>query len=155
MARAGKKVQKRILAIMICVLIASLGLTARTGWIQFIDGSELQAKAIEQQTSDKVVNPKRGTIYDRNLKALAVSASVETVIANPTEIKNAGMENIVAVYLSRILDMDYDKVYKILTKKSSYEYVKRKVELEQSQKIKELIADGTVQSILDKYIKAE
>ncbi len=147
MARAGKKVQKRILAIMICVLIASLGLTARTGWIQFIDGPELQAKAIEQQTSDKVVNPKRGTIYDRNLKALAVSASVETVIANPTEIKNAGMENIVAVYLSRILDMDYDKVYKILTKKSSYEYVKRKVELEQSQKIKELIADGKISGI--------
>lgn len=147
MAKAGKTVKNRIAFILSVVLLCCLGLALRVAWIQFIDGGELQAKAIQQQTSDKVVNPKRGTIYDRNLKALAVSASVETVIANPTEIKNANMENIVAVHLARVLDMEYEDVYKIVTKKSSYEYVKRKVEMEQSQQIKQLIADKKITGI--------
>ncbi|UKI35598.1 MAG: hypothetical protein L6V93_15940 [Clostridiales bacterium] len=54
--------------------------------VQFVDGSFLQQKAVEQQTKDKVISSKRGTIYDRNMKALAQSASVDTVCATPREI---------------------------------------------------------------------
>ena len=52
-------------------------LTVRVGWIQFVQGSELQTKAYMQQTMDRTINPKRGTIYDSTGKVvLAVSSTV-------------------------------------------------------------------------------
>ncbi|MBR4029922.1 MAG: peptidoglycan glycosyltransferase, partial [Clostridia bacterium] len=147
MAKVGKSFKKRMLFIAVIFALVLVSAVGKLVWLQLITGGELKAKAIQQQTSDKVVSAKRGTIYDRNLKALAVSASVETVVVNPKVIKQEHMENNVAIHLSRILDMDFEDVHKIVTKNSSYEYVKRKVETEKTQEIKELIADGKIVGI--------
>lgn len=49
-----------------------------------MQGSELQSMAYSQQTLNRKINPKRGTIYDSTGKnVLAVSASVETVSVTP------------------------------------------------------------------------
>ena len=59
----------------------------RLGYIQFLKGSELSALAYQQQTLDRNVNPKRGTIYDSTGKnILAISSTVETVTVNPGNI---------------------------------------------------------------------
>ena len=147
MKSAGTKVRKRMVFLLIFTIACCVGLMIRTGWIQFVQGDALEAKAIEQQTSDKIVTPKRGTIYDRNMKALAISASVKTVSANPNAIRKDRLENIVAVHLSRILDMEYEDLAKILAKDSTYEFIKRKVEIEQYQEIEKLIADGVIAGI--------
>lgn len=147
MKTTGTKVRKRMAFLLGVIIVCCVGLLIRTGWIQFVRGDALEAKAIEQQTSDKIVNPKRGTIYDRNMKALAVSASVKTISANPNAIRKDRLENIVAVHLSRILDMDYEDLEKILAKDSTYEFIKRKVEIEQYQEIEKLIADGVIAGI--------
>lgn len=147
MAKVGKSFKKRVMFIAVAFALVIVLAVGKLIWLQLITGGELKAKAIQQQTSDKVVTPKRGTIYDRNLKALAVSASVETVIVNPKVIKEEHMENNVAIHLARILDMDFEDVYKIVTKNSSYEYVKRKVETEKTQEIKDLIADNKIVGI--------
>ena len=55
---------------------------------------------------------KRGDILDRNGKQLAVSASVETVSASPSQLsankKNVPLET-VAKGLSEILELDYEE----------------------------------------------
>ena len=56
------------------------------GFIQIIDGKRLSKLAFEQQTLDRNINPKRGTIYDRNGNILAQSSTVETVTVNPVNI---------------------------------------------------------------------
>ena len=43
-------------------------------------------KAIEQQTRSAVVNASRGTVYDRNLNTLAISATAEDVNISPMRI---------------------------------------------------------------------
>lgn len=43
--------------IMICLIV-------RLGFIQFVEGEELSTMAYQQQTLDRKINPKRGTIYD-------------------------------------------------------------------------------------------
>ena len=54
--------RKRRLLIMLCVAIFILFiLIIRVGWIQFINGEELQTLAYEQQTINRKINPKRGT----------------------------------------------------------------------------------------------
>ena len=58
--------------------------------INIIDGEKLRTGAIEQQTRDYQVSSARGTIYDRNKKALAISSSAETISVNPKEIVSSG-----------------------------------------------------------------
>lgn len=147
MAKIGRQVKVRTRVITAIFTVFSLVIVGQLVNLQLIQGGELKAKAIQQQTSDKTVTPKRGTIYDRNMKAIAVSASAETVIANPKLIRDEKMQNEVAIHLSRILEMEYDEVKKILDRNSGYEYVKRKIESDTSQQIKELIADGRLVGI--------
>lgn len=59
-------------------------LVIRVGYIQFVEGNRLKQLAYEQQTLDRTINPKRGTIYDATGKnILAVSSTVETITVNP------------------------------------------------------------------------
>lgn len=59
--------RKIIYALFIAFIILSL-LAVRIGIIQFIQGDELKAMAYKQQSLDRKINPKRGTIYDRYRK---------------------------------------------------------------------------------------
>ena len=88
----------------------------------------MQAKAYMQQTMDRAINPKRGTIYDSTGKiVLAMSASVETVSINPTNISKENKEK-VAKALSDIFELDYDSVIKKVEKRSSIETIIKKVD---------------------------
>ncbi len=147
MSKIGVKTKKRIVLALYISFALCLLLAVRIGWLQFVRGDELQKEAVQQQTRDKIITSKRGTIYDRNMKPLAVSASVYTVVANPKIIKEEKAQEEVATYLSKILETDYEDIYKIVTKESGYEYVKRKVESEKSDKIKQLIADDKLVGI--------
>ena len=67
-------------------LILILLLVFRIFWLQFIDGSFLKERAYKQITANRVLSPKRGTIYDSTGKALAVSSEVDTISVNPSLI---------------------------------------------------------------------
>ena len=58
----GRK--KRMRNAILVSTITFIALICRIGWIQFVMGSELQSMAYVQQTLDRKINPKRGTIYD-------------------------------------------------------------------------------------------
>ena len=80
MISANIKTKKRMLYILIIAGLIFLGLTIRIAYLQLIKGNELKLGAYEQQTLDRKINPKRGTIYDSTGKnVLATSATVETV----------------------------------------------------------------------------
>ena len=115
----------------ICIL-----LVIRIGYIQFVQGSELQSMAYMQQTLNRKINPKRGTIYDATGEnVLAVSASVETVTINPGNIKKEDKEK-VARALSDIFSLDYETVLKKVNKNSSIETIVKKVGKEETDKLR-------------------
>ncbi len=128
--------QYRLLGILIGTVVLLILLALRIGWIQFVRGSEYSKEAAMQQTKDVAISSKRGTIYDRNLKELAKSASADTVTACPREITKAGKTNEVATELAKILGMDKDKVYAILARDSVYEVVKSKIDKDQANAIR-------------------
>ena len=129
--------QHRLLGILIGIVVLFALLSVRIGWIQFVRGAQYSKEAALQQTKDVAISSKRGTIYDRNLNELAKSASADTVTACPREIKDAKKVNEVAKGLAKILGMDKDKVYAILARDSSYEVVKRKIDKDQADAIRE------------------
>lgn len=91
--------------------------------------------AYVQQTLDRTINPNRGTIYDRNGQELAVSASVETVTVNPTNISVENKEK-VAKALSDIFELDYETILKRVNRKTSIETVVKKVDKEKTDKLR-------------------
>ncbi len=120
--------KKRMKWEMIIALTLLFALTGRIGFIQFVQGSELQSMAYMQQTLDRNINPKRGTIYDSTGKTvLAVSSTVETVTVTPTNIKKENKEKI-ARALSDIFSLNYETVLKKVSKRSSIETIVKKVE---------------------------
>lgn len=141
MSAPKRKVKIRIMAFMLIFIFLIGALIVRTGWLQVVDGAHLKKAAIQQQTRDQVIASKRGTIYDRNGKELAVSASVEMVAVLPNEIKAAKSEELVAQKLADILSMSYDDVKKKVTQRAAYVIIKRKVEKEQTDQIRALKAD--------------
>ena len=130
---SGKKRMRN--ALLICVGLFSL-LIIRIGYIQFIQGEELQTLAYVQQTLDRKINPNRGTIYDRNGEVLAMSASVETVTINPTNIAKENKEK-VAEALSNIFELDYETILKRVNKKTSIENIIKKVDKEKTDELRE------------------
>lgn len=122
-------------ALFVSFIILTL-LIIRIGFIQFIQGEELRVMAYKQQSIDRVINPKRGTIYDATGKnILAVSATVETVTINPINIKEEDKEK-TAKYLSDLFELDYEKTLKKVRKRSSIETIAKKVDKEKTNELR-------------------
>ena len=83
--------KRRMIFMLLSAIIILFALIIRVAWIQFINGEELQTLAYEQQTLDRKINPKRGTLYDSNKIELAISSTVYTITVNPTNIAKATM----------------------------------------------------------------
>lgn len=129
--------QNRLLGIMIVAVSLLALLCVRIAWIQFIRGPQYSKEAAMQQTKDVAISSKRGSIYDRNLSELAKSASADTVTVCPREITEDKDRQEIASGLAKILGMDKKKVYSILTKDSSYEVIKKKIDKDQADAIRE------------------
>jgi len=140
---SNKKKMRNTLFICFIIILCLIG---RIGFIQFIQGGELSALAYQQQTLDRTINPKRGTIYDATGKnVLAVSSTVETVTVNPGNIKKQDKEK-VAKKLSEIFQMDYDKTLKKVTKRSSIETIAKKVEKEKTDELRLWMEENNITS---------
>lgn len=114
-------------------------LILRLAWIQFVRGDELRQQGIINRMRDVPVEAKRGSILDRNGNELVTSVSADSVYAIPSHIENPDEA---AAKIAPILGMDVAKVKQIITKKSRFEWIKRKVDFETSQKLKELKIAG-------------
>ena len=140
MKQKKPKLQKRIICFTIAFTVILAGLGINTAVIQLVRGDKLKAMALEQQTSEKEIMPRRGTIYDRNMKELAVSANVETVVADPTVIAEEKNADQVADTLAPILEMDRNEIYELVTKDSHYVVIKKRIESEPANQIRRYLS---------------
>ncbi len=111
-----RAIKKRMKLITLFFLVGVLVLLVRLAWIQFVRGEEYSRMAAEQQTRDSVISAKRGSIYDRNLKILAQSASAERVTLNPQEIEKSKNAEEVVSTLVKILGVDEQNVRKQISR---------------------------------------
>ena len=126
-------------------LIIFLLLIIKVAWIQFVQGEELKTLAYQQQSLDRNINPKRGTIYDSEGTVLAVSATVYTVTVNPTNINNNDKEK-VARALSDIFNLEYENVLKKVKKRTSIESIIKKVEKEKTDELRIWMEENNITS---------
>ena len=136
----NRQMLRRTLFLMaVCGIAAFLILLARLYKLQIVDHEYFEQLAVEQQLREAPTSAARGVIYDTNMNALAVSASVDNIYLSPAEIEMYGEDKeLIARELSKILDLEYDDVLEKASRTGSwYVTLARKVERETADKVRE------------------
>ncbi|WP_188454487.1 stage V sporulation protein D [Virgibacillus oceani] len=135
-------VRKRIVTVFLCGLLILAIIDFRLGYVQFVIGDQLMAKANNLWTRDITFEAERGNILDVNGEILAENVSAPSVMLVPRQIENPQKT---AEQLAKILDMTVDKAYEYVTQKESMVKVHpegRKISKEQEEAIRTLNLDG-------------
>jgi cell division protein FtsI (penicillin-binding protein 3) len=76
---------------LICLffILWTLAIAFRLFWLQIVRHKEFVERAQKQQQRTFEVAPRRGVLYDRNLRELAMTAQVDSIYAVPTEIDDS------------------------------------------------------------------
>lgn len=114
-------------------------LLGRLCWIQLVRGDELSEMASSRRLKEEILEPVRGNIYDRNHNELVTSVPVNSVVLDPTLLEHPEEE---APQLAALLGMAQEEVLKKLKTKGHYVLLKRNVDAETTEKIKELEING-------------
>lgn len=148
MAGPSILIKKRLLVILVFFTLVAVSLLGRVAYIQVVKGESLQKKAFEQHNLSIIISPRRGTVYDRNGKELAVSASVETIYVNNQDIEKSNKDKeMIAEELAQILELDKEAVLKKLNKKSEYEVIKKKVDREVGDRVRRWIEEDNISGV--------
>lgn len=136
---------KRIAFLSLFCFLFIIALVVRIGWLQFVDGSMLKELATRQQTINEVISPKRGSIFDSNGKALAISASVDTISISPQLIQSDNKTK-VANALSDIFGLDYEDTLSKVNSNSSVVTIAKKVESDKVSELKDWMTKNKISS---------
>ena len=140
--------RKRIMLLMALLgVVCFLAVFVRLFWLQIIRYDFFTDKALSQQTSDKVLYPVRGTIYDAKGKPLAISASTEMVTLEALKIDHPEQGLLIARGLSEILDLDYETVLAKVEKKASWAVIKRGVEKDEADAVRAFVKENKLDSV--------
>ncbi|MGI5954058.1 penicillin-binding transpeptidase domain-containing protein [Dysosmobacter sp.] len=166
--RANQVIRSRTVLVMVLLGVCTfVALFWKLYDLQIRQHEELQEQAVSQQTRSTVITASRGTIYDRNLTPLALSATAETVFISPKEIEEyvtsqetkqaeaqaEAAENgtsyaapelrdeaYIARGLSRILGVDEGTILKKMEKTySQYEIIKLRAEQTTADEVRKFI----------------
>ena len=127
--------------VALALLIACLvGLIARLVNLQLKDSEDLKGRAVNQYTYEITLEADRGNIYDRNMKQLARSSTVQTIFISPRDIENDAQAELIATNLSEILGVDKEAIIEKTKKtKSAYQIIKKKVEEKEELAVRDFV----------------
>ena len=107
--------------------------------LQVFDYGELTQRAQRQQQRSIEVEPRRGVIYDRNGRELAMSVSVDSIFAVPSEIPDQATT---ASILGKVLKTDPHDILARMKSSHAFCWVARKVDSETSDRVHRLQLRG-------------
>jgi len=80
--------RKRFWIICLFFLVWACVIAGRLFLLQIVDHKEYLERAEKEQQRTFEVAPRRGVLYDRNLRELAMTVQVDSIYADPSEIEN-------------------------------------------------------------------
>jgi cell division protein FtsI (penicillin-binding protein 3) len=141
-----EKVHVRLLIVAGVALLWMTAVFGRLGYLQLVRHSEYFARAQRQQQRTIEITPKRGAIYDRNMHPLAMSVSVESAFAVPSEIGDN--KSMAAQLLSGALGIPRDVLQTRFESGGSFVWVLRKLPPDKAEAVRALNLKGV-------YLQAE
>jgi cell division protein FtsI (penicillin-binding protein 3) len=133
------RVHVRLLIVAGVGLLWSTAVFGRLAYLQLVRHGDYLARAQRQQQRTVEITPKRGIIYDRNMRTLAMSIPVKSAFAVPVEIADQPM----AIHLiSRVLNISPDVLAARLESSRSFVWIARKLSPEKYEALEALNLKG-------------
>ncbi|QDR80379.1 stage V sporulation protein D [Sporomusa termitida] len=132
-------IRKRVACLFLIISVIMMGLIGRLLYLQFYKSAWLSENAVDQRIREIPVEAKRGIIFDRHGRELAVSVSTESVYAIPAEIRN---QDETAARLAAILALDENNLRNKLKKRQAFTWIKRKIDPETARQVQMLNLPG-------------
>ncbi len=140
-----RRVRFAYVALFFCVWMTMIGL--RLTWLQVVRHSDFVHRAAMQQQRTFEVAPRRGVLYDRNLRELAMTVSVDSVYAVPSELGVNRAE--AAAMLARLVHADARDSFtgeaQMLARfnaSRNFAWVARRLDAETATRVRELNLKG-------------
>jgi cell division protein FtsI/penicillin-binding protein 2 len=127
---------------LILLVVASLvagGIGARLAWWQIIDRERLAGMALNQLAQHEEIPAERGSIIDATGELLATTIELQSIFATPPTVQDAASS---AAMLAPVLGMDVMDLQARLSSQDPWFWLRRRVDPEVSQKVKELHLPG-------------
>jgi cell division protein FtsI (penicillin-binding protein 3) len=134
-----RSLRRRWLVVGVVALIWMAAVLFRLSYLQLICYSEYFAKAQHQQRRVFEISPKRGAIYDRKGRELAISIPMDSVFGDPTDIKDASL---VAGLLGRVLNIPVVEIETKIREAKTPVRLAKKLSPETVQRIEDMNLKG-------------
>lgn len=134
-----KLITPRIRKVLYCLLVLFALLAVRLSFVQLGAAKPLSKLASDQYKTFECILPRRGIIYDRNLKELAGSINLNSIFLDPLAVED---KDFAAQKLSEALDIDRDKIASMFNQDRRFVWLARKVELKTERAIRRLHIKG-------------
>lgn len=131
-------IRLKVLAVL-SILVFSF-LTFRAFQIQIIRGKGFESKARSLHKKNILIHPRRGNIYDKKLRELALTVKAPSIYLRPKVVKD---KQKVIRFLTEYLGFSRKKSMKMLENKSSFIWVKRYAE----EKEGKLVAESKIKGL--------
>lgn len=134
-----KLITPRIRKVLYCLLVLFALLGVRLLFVQLGAAKPLSKLASDQYKTFEYLLPRRGIIYDCNLKELAGSLSLNSVFLDPLIVEDKASA---AQRLSGVVDIDKDKIADMLDQDKRFVWLERKVQPDIERAIRRLHIKG-------------
>ncbi|MBP3919121.1 MAG: PASTA domain-containing protein [Clostridia bacterium] len=146
--KPDKTILKRGMFVLIGAVLLWGVLIFRLFWLQVVKYDYYHKLVIDNITASYEIPAARGIIYDCNMTELAINTTVKRVFIAPNEIKSSEEKELVARYLSEILEVDYDKIIEKANKTwRADETIKNYVSLEIADQITAFLTENKITSV--------
>ena len=133
---------------LICLFFAAWAvcIAGRLFWLQVVRHREFVERAQKQQQRTFEIAPRRGVLYDRNLRELAMTVQADSIYAEPTEIddKRSAAQTLAAIMHTDPEDSltNEAQIEQRLNTGRSFAWVARRVSSDVAAKVKALGMKG-------------
>jgi len=129
----SRSLRRRTIIALIFVEICFALLLYRLFWLQCIDGKELKLRADLQHRKTLCINPRRGAIYDKKGKPLAISTKSYSLYSDPSALVKP---ELVADSLSPVLGVPKGDILRKFDPEKHFVWLKRQLPEQTAKTIK-------------------
>ena len=140
-----RKVQSNIRWLVLVLIIGTVIVTIRYGWLQLVQGAELSERVKYQVGQDYSVQSPRGAIIDRNGRELAVSTMTKSLFVDPFHVKDPQQ---LAKDLAPLVGKTEQEVLDDIAVGGGFSWVKRRMEQSEYEAIRALIREKEYETCL-------
>jgi len=137
LARTDSRARALILLVVASLVAGGIGL--RLAWWQVVERDRLAAMALEQLDQTEEIPAARGDITDATGELLATTVELQSIFATPPSVEDADGT---AALLAPLLGLDVNQLHATLASKDPWVWLKRRVDLQTSDRIRDLHLPG-------------